>query len=178
MQLLLQRRRGWREQQLRFITLGYRLSFYRRDQPRQWCEHARAAGSQVIRRLPMIPAVSSKLARNTTGCSFSASPLHWLPTGHRGDGTADATAYAIRTLAGDLKVMVVNKEPVQDLTLTIDAGQTIQNATLQLLLGPSLAATSGITIQGSTVEKDGTFTPEAPTALASVGQRPSAIYLR
>lgn len=86
-------------------------------------------------------------------------------------GSADATAYAVKTVTGGLKVMIVNKEPAQDLTLTIDANQTIQNATLQLLSGPSLAATSGITIQGATVEKDGTFSPGSPTALASVGTK-------
>ena len=60
---------------------------------------------------------------------------------------------------------------VQDLTLTIDANQTIQNASLQLMLGPSLAATSGVTIQGATVDKDGTFAPAVPTILASEGTK-------
>jgi hypothetical protein len=83
-------------------------------------------------------------------------------------GGLDATAYAVRSASGGLKVIVVNKD-TQDLPLAIEANQTISSATLQLMTGPSLAALSGVTIQGSTVEINGSFAPANPDALTPVG---------
>jgi hypothetical protein len=83
-------------------------------------------------------------------------------------GGLDATAYALRSAAGGLKVIVVNKD-TQDLPLAIEANQTIEGATLQLMTGPGLAALSGVTIQGSTVDINGSFTPVNANALTPVG---------
>ena len=58
-------------------------------------------------------------------------------------GSVDATAYAVRTATGGLSLMVVNKDALQNLILTIETNQSIQTATLQAMTGPSLAATSG-----------------------------------
>src|SRR5665811_771250 len=58
------------------------------------------------------------------------------------------TAYAVRTASGGLNLIVVNKDELQNLTLTIQTSQSIQTATLQSMTGSSLAATSGVTIQG------------------------------
>ena len=74
-------------------------------------------------------------------------------------GTVDATAYAVRTASGGLNLIVVNKDTLQNLTLTIATNQNIQSATVQTMTGASLAATSGVTIQGATVNPDGTFFP-------------------
>jgi hypothetical protein len=84
-------------------------------------------------------------------------------------GTVDATAYAVRTASGGLNLVVVNKDTVQNLTLTIATNQNIQSATLQTMTGASLAATSGVTIQGATVNPDGSFFPASPGTLTPAG---------
>jgi hypothetical protein len=80
-------------------------------------------------------------------------------------GSVDVTAYAVRTASGGLNLIVVNKDELQNLTLTIQTSQSIQTATLQSMTGSSLAATSGVTIQGATVNQDGSFAPASPTTL-------------
>ena len=84
-------------------------------------------------------------------------------------GTVDATAYAVRTPSGGLNLVVVNKDTLQNLILTIATNQNIQLATLQTMTGASLAATSGITIQGATVNPDGSFFPISPGTLTPAG---------
>ena len=84
-------------------------------------------------------------------------------------GTADATAYAVRTMSGGLNLVVVNKDTLQNLILTIATNQNIQLATLQTMTGASLGATSGVTIQGATVNPDGTFFPSNPGTLTPAG---------
>jgi len=80
-------------------------------------------------------------------------------------GNLDVTAYAVRTANGDLNLILVNKDSIQNLTITIETNQSIQRATMQTMTGPNLAATSGVTIQGATVNKDGSFTPGSPDTL-------------
>jgi hypothetical protein len=80
-------------------------------------------------------------------------------------GSVDVTAYALRTASGGLNLIVVNKDALQNLTLTIQTSQSIQTATQQSMTGSSLAATSGVTIQGATVNNDGSFAPASPTTL-------------
>jgi len=83
-------------------------------------------------------------------------------------GSADATAYTVRSASGGLNVIVVNKD-TQNLTLAIDTNQNIRTATLQIMTGPGLAATSGVTIQGATVNRDGSFAPAKPGKLPLTG---------
>jgi hypothetical protein len=84
-------------------------------------------------------------------------------------GRVEATAYALRTASGGLSVMIVNKDPIQNLIITIQTNQVIQTASQITMTGPSLAATSGVTIQGATVTKDGSFTPTNPDTLTPAG---------
>ena len=67
--------------------------------------------------------------------------------------------------------MVVNKDTLQNLTLTIETSQSIQTANQQTMTGSGLAATSGVTIQGATVNKDGSFNPVSPDTLTPAGTR-------
>ena len=80
-------------------------------------------------------------------------------------GSVDATAYAVRTASGGLNLIVVNKDEEQNLSLTIQTGQKIGTATLQMMTGGSLAATSGVTIQSAAVNQDGSFSPATPEIL-------------
>jgi hypothetical protein len=84
-------------------------------------------------------------------------------------GTANVTAYAVRTRTGGLNLIFVNKDSVQDLKITIEANQTIQTASAQTMTGPSLTAISGVTIQGAPVNNDGSFYPANPTLLVASG---------
>jgi hypothetical protein len=80
-------------------------------------------------------------------------------------GSADVTAYAVRTASGGLNLIVVNKDAVHNLSLTIQTSQKIAAATLQIMTGGSLAATSGVTIQSAAVNQDGSFAPASPETL-------------
>jgi hypothetical protein len=83
-------------------------------------------------------------------------------------GSVDATAYAVRN-AGGLNVVVVNKDTQQNLVLTIETGQMIETAAMLTMNGSSLAATSGVTIQGAIVNNDGSFKPAGATTLTPSG---------
>jgi hypothetical protein len=89
-------------------------------------------------------------------------------------GSLNATAYAVKTAAGGLNLIVNNKDSTQNLQLTVMLPQTANTATLLAMTqltsgatGPSLAATSGVAIQGASVNPDGTFAPAAAYTLAS-----------
>jgi hypothetical protein len=84
-------------------------------------------------------------------------------------GTVDVTAYAVRTESGSLNLILVNKDTIQNLTIMIETNQRIQRATMQTMTGPNLDATSGVTIQGATVDKDGSFAPASPDPLTFWG---------
>ena len=77
-------------------------------------------------------------------------------------GSVDATAYAVRTASGGLNLIVVNKDEVQNLSLTIQTGQKIATATLQTDDRRKPGATSGVTIQSAAVNQDGSFSPASP----------------
>ncbi len=67
--------------------------------------------------------------------------------------------------------MVVNKDAVQNLALSVDTGQTVNTAALLVLTGPALSATTGVAIQGAAVAQTGAFAPAAaytPTVAAGV----------
>jgi hypothetical protein len=80
-------------------------------------------------------------------------------------GTLNVTAYAVKKTSGGLSLIVVNKDPLENLTLSIQTSQTIRTATMQTMTGASLAATSGVTIQGALVNQNGSFAPLSPTTL-------------
>jgi len=83
----------------------------------------------------------------------------------------NVTAYTVRLSNGGLSIVVVNKDAVQNLTLRIDTGQTVNTAALLVLDGPALSATTGVSIQGAQLAPTGAFAPAAaytPTAAAGV----------
>jgi hypothetical protein len=91
-------------------------------------------------------------------------------------GGLNATAYAVKTGSGGLNLVIVNKDPTQNLQLTAQLPQTASSATLIEMTqlspaasGPSLSATSGVTIQGASVSADGSFSPGAAYSLNASG---------
>jgi len=91
------------------------------------------------------------------------------------EGALNATAYAVQTATG-MSLVLVNKDATQSLDVSIVLPQAMSTATLlqltQLSAGattPSLAALSGISIQGATVAADGAFQPGAAYSLTLNG---------
>jgi hypothetical protein len=93
-----------------------------------------------------------------------------------GIGSLNITAYAVKTTPGGLNIIVVNKDSAQNLQLTIQLPQSASSATLLEMTqltsgasGPSLSATSGVTIQGASVGVSGAFSPGAAYTLSASG---------
>jgi hypothetical protein len=93
-----------------------------------------------------------------------------------GIGSLNITAYAVKASSGALNLVVVNKDSAQNLQLTLQLPQSATSATLlemtQLTAGatgPSLSATSGVTIQGASVGASGSFSPGAAYTLSASG---------
>jgi hypothetical protein len=82
----------------------------------------------------------------------------------------DVSAYTVVRPDGGLNIVAVNKETNQNLKLIIECGQAARFAELIVMSGPSLEATSGVTIQGAVVAQNGGFSPGVPyTATVSDG---------
>ena len=80
-------------------------------------------------------------------------------------GTLNTSAYTVQNSTSKLSLIIVNKDDTQNLQFTVTCPSAVESATLQLLSGPSLSATSGVTIQGSAVNPDGSFSPSSPYGL-------------
>jgi hypothetical protein len=87
----------------------------------------------------------------------------------------NVTAYAVRTASG-MSVVLVNKDSTQNLDVRITLPQAMATASLRELTqsstgaaGASLAAASGIAIQGASVGVSGGFSPNAAYALTLNG---------
>lgn len=89
-------------------------------------------------------------------------------------GGLNVTAYAVAAASGELSLIVVNKDTAQNLQLHVNLPSPVSSATLLEMTqlssgagGPSLSATSGVTIQGSPVNFDGGFSPGAAYRLTT-----------
>jgi hypothetical protein len=89
-------------------------------------------------------------------------------------GSLNVSGYAIRTSSGGLNIIVVNKDLTQNLQLGVALPQTANSATLLAMTQqssgattPELTATAGVTIQGASVNVDGTFSPAAAYTLTA-----------
>jgi uncharacterized protein (TIGR03437 family) len=81
-------------------------------------------------------------------------------------GGLNVTAYAIKAVSGALSIIINNKEPAATLNVTVQLPQPAPSATLLQMTGPSLDATTGITIQGASIQPDGRFSPGSSLALS------------
>jgi hypothetical protein len=84
-------------------------------------------------------------------------------------GSLDVTAYTVKSSNGALNLLVVNKDPSATLNLTINCGRSVSSASLLLMTAPALSATTGVTIQGASIQTDGTFMPGNAYALQTNG---------
>ena len=83
--------------------------------------------------------------------------------------TLNFTAYAVGPAGGSTSVVLVNKDPTQAVLATVDLGKAATSGTVTRLTGPSLAATTGYTLGGATVNPDGSWTPVALPPIPVVG---------
>jgi hypothetical protein len=84
-------------------------------------------------------------------------------------GALNVSAYTIQNSPSRLSMIVVNKDATQNLQFTATCASAVQSATLQLLTGPSLSSSSGVMIQGGTVNPDGSFSPQSSYGVAVSG---------
>jgi len=84
-------------------------------------------------------------------------------------GSLNVSAYTVENSPSQLSVIIVNKDTTQNLQFTTTCPGAVQSATMQVLTGPSLSATSGVTIQGAGVNADGSFSPQASYGLSVSG---------
>lgn len=89
----------------------------------------------------------------------------------------NATIYAVLTPSGARNIVIVNKEVYQSLNITIDCGRDVTNGDIIELLGPSLSATTGQTLQGGTVSTDGVITMGTHYAPASISGSKVTCYV-
>jgi hypothetical protein len=93
-----------------------------------------------------------------------------------GIGSLNITAYAVKTSSSGLNLVIVNKDSTQNLQLTAQLPQNVSAAKLLEMTqlssgasGPSLSATSGVTIQGASIGVNGSFTSESAYTLTASG---------
>jgi hypothetical protein len=91
-------------------------------------------------------------------------------------GSLNVTAYAVAGPTGNLNLVIVNKDPLQNLQLTVQLPQSANSATLmemtQLSAGaasPSLTAIDGVAIQGAGVILGSPLAAGAPYTLIANG---------
>ena len=85
-------------------------------------------------------------------------------------GSLNTSAYTVQTSPTQLSVIIVNKDATQNLQFTATCPGTVQSASMQVLTGPSLSATSGVTIQGAGINIDGSFSPQSSYGLSVAGK--------
>jgi hypothetical protein len=97
---------------------------------------------------------------------FTLAGQGTLYTAQISAGSLNVTAYAVGASSGGLNLIIANKDQTQNLQVAAQLPQSAGSATLvamtQLTSGataPGLSATSGVTIQGGSVNPDGTFAP-------------------
>jgi Glycosyl hydrolase family 79, N-terminal domain len=72
-------------------------------------------------------------------------------------GTENITAYASKAVDGTIYVSIVNKEPQTSVAATLQTGVSARSVTLSSLTASDLNATSGLVLQGYTLNPDGSL---------------------
>jgi hypothetical protein len=89
----------------------------------------------------------------------------------------NATIYTVVAASGAMSIVIVNKEVFQSLKITIDCGKTIYGADLIELRSTALTATTGQTLQGGTVDNDGSITQGAHYTPANISSSWVTFYV-
>ncbi len=75
-------------------------------------------------------------------------------------GSLNTSAYTVQNSTTQLSTMIVNKDPAQNLQFTATCPAAVRSASMRVMTAASLSATSGVTIQGSSVGVNGSFSPQ------------------
>ena len=82
----------------------------------------------------------------------------------------NVSAYAVRATDGSTNIVVVSKDKSNGIHASIDVGAAVTSAGVTYLQGPSLDASSGVTLGTATIDPSGAFAPTGPIPLAVSGQ--------
>jgi len=85
-------------------------------------------------------------------------------------GSLNVSAYTVQNSPTQLSVIILNKDSTQNLQFTATCPSAVQSASMQVLTGPTLSATSGVTIQGAGVNPDGSFSPQLSYGVTVSGE--------
>ena len=85
-------------------------------------------------------------------------------------GSLNTSAYTVQNSPTQLSVILVNKDAAQNLHVTATCPGQVRSASVQTLAGPSLSATSGVTIGGAPVNLDGSFSSQSIHGLDVAGE--------
>ena len=126
------------------------------------------------------------IANSSSGMVEGARPVYYgmllftlagsgpvVATQVSGTSSINFTAYAVTPSDGSTRVVLVNKDATATVRATIDVGRTVSGAPVTRLQGPSLDATSGLTIGGTPVTPMGTWSPGPPEYACSTGNQPT-----
>ena len=83
----------------------------------------------------------------------------------------NVTAYAVGAADGSTNVIVVSKDASTGIHATVDLGAAATTAGVLYLQGPSLDATSGVTIGTAAIDPSGSFTPTGLIPLTVSGSK-------
>lgn len=84
-------------------------------------------------------------------------------------GSSNLHAYTVSRSDGATVVVLVNGEASTGVNATVDVEAAVSSATAVYLRGPSLTATSGVTLAQTPVNPDGNWSPQAPYTLSHTG---------
>jgi hypothetical protein len=84
-------------------------------------------------------------------------------------GKVNFTAYAVEQTDGSTNLVLVNKDANSAVAATVDIGNAVSSASGQRLRGPSLGATSGVTLAGAAISPTGQWSPQPPETLPASG---------
>jgi len=84
-------------------------------------------------------------------------------------GGLNVSAYAVSAADGSTNVVVVSKDASQGVHATIDVGAPVGSAGVTYLQGPSLDATTGVTLGAASIDATGGFAPSGPIPLSVSG---------
>jgi hypothetical protein len=91
------------------------------------------------------------------------------------NGPTPAWLAAVKMPAGAVRLVIVNPSPSAATDIIVPVPGSSGRATLERLTGPSLGATSGVSLGGALVKGDGTWTPRADPTVAD---RADGVHVR
>ena len=92
-----------------------------------------------------------------------------VPASFSSGQTVNVSAYALTPASGQLNVVLINKEPSRAVRVAIQTAKPYSQGSSLRLLGPSLSATDGLTIGGTSISASGSWSPSFAADISIVG---------